>query len=90
MFPKPEVAARLSKFVRVRLMVDDPAPGARSKEWYRLLKDRFHTAAIPLYAVFDAEGRALGSITYPGGGADAFVPRMGAFLDEMLAKVPPR
>jgi len=87
-FPKPEVAERLARFVRARLMVDDPAPGSRSKEWYRLLKDRFHTVAIPLYAAFDGEGNVLGSIAFRGGGLDAFAPELAAWLDGILAKAP--
>ena len=85
-FPNPEIVRRMRKFVLCRLMVDDPAPGSRSKEWSRLLRKEFRTAAIPYYAAFSPDGTVLGSIVYPGGSLDGFAVKLAGWMDEMLAK----
>jgi hypothetical protein len=85
-FPKPEVVERLRKFVLVKLFINDPKPGARSPEWREMLEKRFGTSAIPLYVTLDGDGKeiGLGTLSFPGGGPDAFAGRMTAFLDAAL------
>ena len=80
------MAERLSKFVRVRLWINDRKPEARSAEWRRMLEERFGTSAIPLYVTLDADGKELGQgrLSFPGGGPDSFAPVMAAFLDAAL------
>lgn len=88
-FPRPEIEARLRRFVLVRLMVDDDIhPEARSKEWNLLLHQDFRTGSIPRYAVYRADRTVVGSTDFPGGSMDAYAVRMAAWLDDMLAKVP--
>ena len=86
MFPRPEIEERLSRFVLVRLWINDKKPEARSGEWARMLQERFRTTAIPLYAALSPENEILGRIDLPGGSVDAFAGRLARWLDEMLAK----
>lgn len=90
MFPRPEIEERLSKFVRVRLWTNDRKPEARSEEWAALLRERFRTSAIPLYATLAPDGSTIGSLAFPGGSTDAFAKRMAALLDEALERFPPK
>ena len=85
MFPRPEIEERLSKFVRVRLWINDPKPEARSARWAAMLRERFKTSAIPLYAVLSPEGEVIGTIDFPGGSVDAFAARLAKFLDDALS-----
>ena len=86
MFPRPEIEARLSKFVRVRLWINDPKPEAKSARWKAVLAERFKTSAIPYYAVLSPADEVIGTIDFPGGSLDAFAERLAAFLDDALAK----
>ena len=86
MFPRPEIEERLSKFVLVRLWINDAKPEAKSARWAAMLKERFKTSAIPLYVVLSPSDEELGRIDFPGGSVDAFAARFAAFLDEALAK----
>ena len=86
MFPRPEIEERLSKFVLVRLWINDAKPEAKSARWAAMLRSRFKTSAIPLYVVLSPEDEELGRIDFPGGSVDAFAARFAAFLDEALAK----
>jgi len=64
MFPKPEVARELSRFVRVRLYTD--RPGEPYQGFQKMEKDLFGTVALPYYAVFTPEGEpvvAFGGLT---------------------------
>ena len=84
MFTKPEIAERLSKFVLVRLWINDPDPGSRSPEWHRMLQQRFGTSSIPLYVVLTPENVFRGKLNFPGGTADSFAGAMKVWLDAML------
>ena len=88
MFPRPEIEERLSKFVRVRLWINDPKPEAQSARWKAMLVERFKTSSIPLYAVLSPKDEVIGTIDFPGGSVDAFAARLAAFLDDALAKSP--
>lgn len=86
-FPLPEIEARLKRFVRAQLWINDRDPAARSAEWSAMLERRFGTSAIPLYAAMTPDGRVLGSIAFRGGlrPSESFAPEFGAWLDRMLA-----
>ena len=86
MFPRAEIEARFSKFVLVRLWINDKKPEARSAEWARMLQQRFGTSAIPFYAALSPADEVLGTVDFPGGSVDGFAGRLGAWLDGMLAK----
>lgn len=86
MFPRPEVEERLSRFVLVRLWINDRKPEARSAEWSRILTGRFKTSAIPFYVALSPKDEVLGTIDFPGGTVDGFAARLAAWLDAMLAK----
>ena len=86
MFPRPEIEERLSRFVLVRLWINDKKPEARSGEWSRMLTERFRTTAIPFYAALSPRDEVLGTLDFPGGSVDAFAGRLARWLDEMLAR----
>ena len=86
MFPRLEIEERLSKFVRVRLWINDSKPEAMSARWKAMLAERFKTSAIPYYAVLSPKDEVIGTIDFPGGSLDAFAARLAAFLDDALAK----
>jgi thiol:disulfide interchange protein DsbD len=54
MFPRPEVARELGRFVRVRLFTD--GRGDLYQRQQALERDKFRTVALPLYAVVDSAG----------------------------------
>lgn len=83
-YPRHEIDERLRRFVLAELYTDSKDPKARSKEWAALLKGTFKTTSIPLYAAYAPDGRVLGSLSFPGGGLDAFAKKMKAFLDRSL------
>jgi len=56
MFPEPEVAAALQKFVRVRLYTDG---GPRGQENQDFQVARFGDAALPLYVIMSADDKEL-------------------------------
>ena len=86
MFPRPEVEARLRKFVKVRLFINETKPAARSPEWRAMLEKRFGTTAIPLYVVLRPDGETVGTLGFPGGSLDAFAADLEALLDRALAE----
>jgi len=64
MFPKPEVARELSRYVRVELYTD--RPGEPYQGFQNMERDLFGTVALPYYAVFTPEGEpvvAFGGLT---------------------------
>ena len=62
MFPRPEVAAELNKFIAVELFTDGKGP--RYERNKRLEQEQFGTVALPLYAVVTPDGRKLAE--FPG------------------------
>jgi thiol:disulfide interchange protein DsbD len=61
-FPKPEVRARLDKFIRVRLYTD--GDGEIYDKQQQMEKDRFGTVALPLYAIMSPADSPVA--TFPG------------------------
>ena len=64
MFPKPEVARELARYVRVRLYTD--GRGEIYRRHQRMQQDVFGTVALPYYAVLTADGDpvvAFGGLT---------------------------
>jgi thiol:disulfide interchange protein DsbD len=61
-FPKPEVAAEMNKYVLVRLYTD--GEGERYERHQQMEQDMFGTVALPYYAVMDSDGKAVA--TFPG------------------------
>ncbi len=57
MFPKPEVATALGKFVLVELYTD--GTDAASEANQKLQESQFGTVAIPYYAIFDTDRRVV-------------------------------
>ena len=62
MFPRPEVAREMEKFVRVRLYTD--GDGKLYECQQKLQQDKFGTVALPLYAIVRADGSLVA--TFPG------------------------
>ena len=62
MFPLPEIAAALSKYVLVELYTD--GTDAASEQNQKLQESRFATVAIPYYVILDAEEKTVRS--FPG------------------------
>ena len=62
MFPRPEVAEALSRFVLVELYTD--GTDAASEANQRRQEQLFQTVAIPFYAVFDSDEKVIA--TFPG------------------------
>ncbi|MFN0103274.1 MAG: cytochrome c biogenesis protein CcdA [Bryobacteraceae bacterium] len=62
MFPRPEIAEEMSKFVLVELYTD--GVDAVSEENQKLQESTHKTVAIPFYVILDAEGKTLRS--FPG------------------------
>lgn len=54
MFPRPEIATELGKFVRVRLYTDGQGPLYQQQQKMEL--EKFGTVALPYYAVIDSLG----------------------------------
>jgi thiol:disulfide interchange protein DsbD len=85
MFTRPEIAAALQDFVLVELYTD--GTDAASEANQKLELSKFHTVAIPFYAILDADEKVVA--TFAGSTSDAqeyldFVakgkaPAMGAF-----------
>jgi thiol:disulfide interchange protein DsbD len=64
LFPKPEVARELARFVRVRLYTD--GRGEMFRRYQAMEQHWFGTVALPYYAVVSAEGQpvvAFGGLT---------------------------
>jgi thiol:disulfide interchange protein DsbD len=82
MFTRPEIAAAMKKFVLVELYTDGTDAESEANQQVELAK--FHTVAIPYYAIVDAEERVLA--TFPGSTGDA--AEYLAFLDKAAPEVP--
>lgn len=70
-FPVPEVAAEMNKFVLARLYTD--GEGAIYEEQQQLEQDMFGTVALPYYAVVDGEGKVIASFPGMTRDKDAFI-----------------
>jgi thiol:disulfide interchange protein len=62
MFPKNEVETEMSKFVLARLYTD--GNGEIYERQQQFQEQTFQTVALPFYAIFDADGKAVA--TFPG------------------------
>ena len=62
MFPRPEVAGEMEKFVRARLYTD--GDGEVYEHQQKMQQDKFGTVALPLYAILRSDGSAVA--TFPG------------------------
>ena len=62
MFPRPEVAAALSRYVLVELYTDGADEASEKNQ--RLQSEKFSTVAIPYYAILSPDGDVLAS--FPG------------------------
>jgi thiol:disulfide interchange protein DsbD len=67
MFTRPEIAAAMRKFVLVELYTDGTDAESEANQQVELAK--FHTVAIPYYAIVDADERVLA--TFPGSTGEA-------------------
>jgi thiol:disulfide interchange protein DsbD len=67
MFPRPEIAAALQDFVLVELYTDGTDAASQANQNLELSK--FHTVAIPFYAILDADEKAIA--TFAGSTSDA-------------------
>jgi thiol:disulfide interchange protein DsbD len=62
-FPQPEIATLLAKFVRARLYTDDQKDTKAKEQSLRYLQmqqDRFKTTALPLYVVITPDDKEIG------------------------------
>jgi thiol:disulfide interchange protein len=57
MFPKPDVANEMNKFVRVRLYTD--GEGEPFERQQRMQQEKFGTVALPYYAILRSDGSPL-------------------------------
>ncbi|MFZ0799574.1 MAG: cytochrome c biogenesis protein CcdA, partial [Terriglobales bacterium] len=57
MFPKPDVANEMNKFVRVRLYTD--GAGEQFERQQRMQQEKFGTVALPYYAILRPDGSPL-------------------------------
>jgi thiol:disulfide interchange protein len=62
MFPRPEIAEAVKDMVLVELYTD--GTDKASEENQKLEDQTFSTVAIPLYAIFDADGKVVAN--FPG------------------------
>ena len=62
MFPRPEVAEEMAKFVRVRLYTDGDGPMYDNQQ--KMEQEKFGTVALPLYALVRPDGTTVAS--FPG------------------------
>jgi thiol:disulfide interchange protein DsbD len=64
MFPRPEVALELTRYVRVRLYTD--GQGEPYRGFQNMQRDTYGTVALPYYAALDSSGTpqvAFGGLT---------------------------
>jgi thiol:disulfide interchange protein len=61
MFPQPEVANELKKFVLVRLCTD--GAGELFERQQKMQEEKFGTVALPLYAVVRADGKSVATFS---------------------------
>jgi thiol:disulfide interchange protein len=71
MFPRDEVRRELDRFVRVRLFTDGRDDNNAQQQAFE--EAQFHTVALPLYAIVDANGETRGQFLGMTRNADAFV-----------------
>jgi len=74
MFPRPEVARELARYVRVRLYTDGRGEPYRS--FQRMQQTTYGTVALPYYAVVDPDGTpavAFGGLTRDSGAFVSFL-----------------
>ena len=57
MFPRPEIAAALGKYILVELYTD--GTDAASEQNQKVQESQFATVAIPYYVILDAEGKTV-------------------------------
>ena len=62
MFPRPEVAKEMNKYVRVRLYTD--GAGALFEHHQKMQQEKFGTVALPYYAILRTDGSPVA--TFPG------------------------
>jgi thiol:disulfide interchange protein DsbD len=62
MFPRPEVASEMDKFVRARLYTD--GDGELYERQQKMQQGKFGTVALPLYAILRSDGTTVA--TFPG------------------------
>jgi thiol:disulfide interchange protein DsbD len=62
MFPRPEVAKEINKFVCVRLYTD--GDGELYEHYQKMQQEKFGTVALPLYAILRTDGSPIA--TFPG------------------------
>jgi thiol:disulfide interchange protein DsbD len=93
MFTRPEIAAALQDFVLVELYTDGTDAASEANQNLELSK--FHTVAIPFYAILDADEKAIATfagstsdakeylafLQGPGAGVGAFTTLDGGALD---------
>jgi thiol:disulfide interchange protein DsbD len=59
MFPRPEIAEALNRFVLVELYTD--GTDAASERSQKILEEKFSTVAIPYYAIVNPDGKVIAS-----------------------------
>ena len=82
MFPRPEIAAALGRFILVELYTDGTDAASESNARIELAK--FQTAAIPFYAIFDPDEKVIA--TFAGATRD---PRTFLAFLQKGAPAPP-
>ncbi len=71
MFPRVDVRQHLDAFVRVRLFTDGQGEKYRRQQQFE--QDRYHTVALPLYAIVDSTGATRGVFLGMTRDSDEFV-----------------
>jgi thiol:disulfide interchange protein DsbD len=71
MFPRDEVRRELDRFVRVRLFTDGRDDNNAQQQAFE--EAQFHTVALPLYAIVDANGETRGQFLGMTRNADEFI-----------------
>ena len=74
MFPRPEVAKEMNKFVRVRLYTD--GSGELYEHQQRMQQEKFGTVALPYYAILRTDGAPIATFS----GLTRSMPEFLAFL----------
>jgi len=62
MFPRPAVAAAMSKMIKVKLITD--VPGEEYEKNKQLEYEMFNTVALPLYAIVSPDGKVIATTAY--------------------------
>jgi len=74
MFPRPEVAKEMNKFVRVRLYTD--GSGELYEHHQKMQQEKFGTVALPYYAILRTDGAPIATFS----GLTRSMPEFLAFL----------